>query len=427
MEGGGTVLFVKPRHFSTRRLAVFAALIASLLAGTALGLPGTATADRKDDARRAERAVHRAEAILEDATAAARNAARRLAAATAALPAAQRRVATTRGLVIAASVQAASARRRADFARGAYARTAARFDRAQAHVAKARERVDEIATVSYMGGNFATINILVGARGPQDAIDRLDLVDQVMQKQQEDVDRLVGARRIARIEQEHLGLATRVAEQAEREAAGKLAAARTAQAAAQQARSAVIRLARSRRLALVAARSQRAAVLARYEAAKAEEARIQDSLRAWNHRAGGGRYLGGRLMMPVHGWKSSSFGTRYDPYYRVWQLHAGVDLAAAGGTPIHAAASGRVIRAGWYGGYGNYTCISHGRQRGRGFSTCYGHQSRILVHPGEYVQRGEIIGRVGSTGASTGYHLHFETRFDGVPRNPQHYLPGCLC
>jgi murein DD-endopeptidase MepM/ murein hydrolase activator NlpD len=97
--------------------------------------------------------------------------------------------------------------------------------------------------------------------------------------------------------------------------------------------------------------------------------------------------------MPVVGWKSSDFGERYDPYYRVWQLHAGTDFAAPGGSPIRAAAAGRVIQAGWNGGYGNYTCISHGRLQGRGFSTCYGHQSAILVHIGERVSRGEVIGR----------------------------------
>ncbi|MEU8607736.1 M23 family metallopeptidase, partial [Actinoplanes sp. NPDC048791] len=91
------------------------------------------------------------------------------------------------------------------------------------------------------------------------------------------------------------------------------------------------------------------------------------------------------------------------------------------------AAGGRVVQAGWSGGYGNYTCINHGKRDGRSFSTCYGHQSKILVNPGEYVRRGEVIGRVGTTGASTGFHLHFETRFGGVPKNPLDYLPGCLC
>jgi len=396
-------------------------------AAVALAAPASA-AEPGDDAKRAARAVDRAEAILEHATATARNAARRLAVATAALPEAQRKVATNRGIVAAASAQAATARRKAATARASYTAIAGRFEQAQERVDEARDRVDQIAAASYMGGNFATLNMLVGARGPQDAMDRLGLVDQVMQKQQDNVDQFMGARRIARTEQDRAGLAKRAAEEAEREAGDKLAAARRAQAAAQRARATVVKLAQSRRSALVVARSQRAAVLAEYEAAKAEEARIQRALRDWDDRnGGGGEYLGGNLLMPVHGWKSSSFGTRYDPYYRVWQLHAGTDFAAGGGTPIHAAAGGRVVQAGWNGGYGNYTCINHGKRGGRSFSTCYGHQSKILVRDGEYVRRGEVIGRVGTTGASTGFHLHFETRFDGVPKNPLDYLPGCLC
>ncbi|MFI7541697.1 M23 family metallopeptidase [Actinoplanes sp. NPDC049599] len=418
---------------SSRRPGRFPAALSTGLsvlcaAAVVLSAPGSGFAAPGDDAKRAGRAVDRAEAILEHATATARNAARRLEAATSALPEAQKRVATSSGLVAAASVQAATARRKADAARASYRVIAGRFAQAQEHVVEARDRVDGIAAASYMGGNFATLNVLVGARGPQDAMDRLGLVDQVMQKQQESVDAYLGARRTARTEQDRAGLAKRAAEDAEREAVARLTAAKDARTAAQRARAAVIRLAQSRRSALIVARSQRSAVLAKYEAAKAEEARIQRALRDWDDKSGdGGDYVGGNLRMPVHGWKSSSFGNRYDPYYRVWQLHAGTDFAAGGGTPIHAAAGGRVSQSGWYGGYGNYTCINHGKRGGRSFSTCYGHQSKILVSDGEYVRRGEVIGRVGTTGASTGYHLHFETRFDGVPRDPLNYLPGCLC
>lgn len=411
------------------RGALTAGLSLLCAAGLALVAPGSAYADpTADDAKKAERAVNRAEAILEDATATARNAARRLEAATAALPAAQEKVATSRGVVAAASVQAATARRKADAARTAYEKTAAGFRTAQGRVDQAHDRVGDIAAASYMGGNFATVNVLVGARGPQDAMDRLGLIDQVMRAQQEDVDELMVARRQARTEQDRAGIAQQAAEDAEQEAAGKLRAARDAQAAAQKARAAVVELAQSRKDALHVARSQRSAVLAKYEQAKAEEARIQAALRGWDHKnGGGGSYAGGKLLMPVHGWKTSDFGSRYDPYYHVWQLHAGTDIAAGGGTPIHAAASGRVIQAGWNGGYGNYTCIAHGKKQGRSFSTCYGHQSKILVRDGEYVRRGEVIGRVGTTGASTGFHLHFETRFDGVPKNPLNLLPSCLC
>ncbi|GGQ64722.1 M23 family metallopeptidase [Couchioplanes azureus] len=418
----------KSRRHRRFRAALTVCLSALCTAGLLVTVPGAVHADPSaDDARRASRAVDRAEAILEDATATARNAARRLEIATAALPAAQKKVAASRGVVAAASVQAATARRKADTARAAYDRSATAFEKAQSRVDQARERVDDIAAVSYMGGTIATVNVLVGARGPQDAIDRIGLIEQVMRKQQEGVDEFVGARRTARTHQDRAGLAKRAAEDAERDAADKLAAARSAQAAAQRARATMIKLAESRKAALRLARSQRAAVLAKYEQAKAEEERIQAALRGWDEKNGGGPYTGGVLRMPVHGWKTSDFGNRYDPYYRVWQLHAGMDIAAGGGTPIHAAASGRVVQASWNGGYGNYTCINHGRQKGTSFTTCYGHQSKILVRYGEHVRRGEVIGRVGTTGASTGFHLHFETRFGGVPRNPAHYLPRCLC
>lgn len=401
-------------------------LAACLGALCLLGLvPAAASADPSPgDADRASKAADRAEAILENATATARAAARRLEEATAQLPAAQDKVAKSKGVVAAASAQAVAAREKANAARAAYQKTAGAFTRAQDRVGAARQHVEEIAAASYMGGNFATINMLVEARGPQDAMDRLGLVDQVMRKQQEGIDDLVVARRQARTQQDRAGLARRAAEDAERDAADKLAAAKAAQEAAERAREAVEQLTASRREAFAVANSQKRAVLAKYEQARAEEARIQNALRGWDDRNGTvTTYSGGDLLMPVHGWKTSDFGTRYDPYYHVWQLHAGTDIAAPGGTLIRAAASGRVIRAGWAGGYGNYTCLSHGR----GMSTCYGHQSAILVGTGDFVRRGEVIGKVGTTGASTGYHLHFEVRINGEPTNPLQYLPSCFC
>ncbi|WP_433301205.1 M23 family metallopeptidase [Actinoplanes sp. CA-030573] len=389
--------------------------------------PAPASAD-DNAAGQAARAVDRASAVLENATTQARLAALRLQAATAAMPAAQRNVAVSRGAVAAAITAANTAGRRANAARAAYARVAGDFQQAQDQFADARARVDQIAQATYMGSTFSRINVLVEATGPADIMDRLSLVDQLMRTQNQDVDRLIRSRAAARSAQDRAGLAKREAEEAEAAAKAKVDAARGAQAAALRAKQALTRLMLSRQAALRIADAQRAAVLARYRAAVAEERRIRTALRGWSVKSGGGgRYTGGRLLMPVNGWKSSDFGERYDPFYRVWQLHAGTDFAAPRGMPIHAAAAGHVIRAGWSGGYGNYTCISHGRLDGVGFQTCYGHQSAILVHVGEYVRRGEVIGRVGTTGASTGNHLHFETRFNGVPRNPLQYLPSCLC
>lgn len=100
--------------------------------------------------------------------------------------------------------------------------------------------------------------------------------------------------------------------------------------------------------------------------------------------------------------------------------HPGIDIAAAYGSPIHAAGTGVVIYASWEEGYGNYTCISHGGS----ISTCYGHQSAIYVTVGQTVSRGQIIGAEGSTGYSTGPHVHFEVRVNGAVRNPRLFIPG---
>lgn len=412
----------------SRVSAVKAACVGFLAAGLLLTGSGPAMADSGgSDAQKAARAVARAEAVLEDATSTAQVAARHFEIANADLPAAELRVATTRGLVAAAIADANTAGRRADAARTSYGTVAGKYQIAQGRLDDARIQIDSIAQAAYMGSTFSRINVLVDATGPQDVMDRLSLVDQLLRTQQQDVDSFMSARSSARTQQDRAGLAQRIAQDAELSAQQKLIAAKAAQAAAAQAKQTLSKIISGRAAALRAANAQRSAVLARYQAAKADEQRIRASLNSLSARSGPVRFGGGILLMPVHGWKSSNFGYRYDPFYRVWQLHAGTDFAAPRGTPIHAAADGRVVRTGWDGGYGNYTCLYHGRLDGVPFSTCYGHQSAILVHVGEWVRRGQVIGAVGTTGASTGNHLHFETRFDGVPRNPLKYLPPCLC
>jgi len=112
---------------------------------------------------------------------------------------------------------------------------------------------------------------------------------------------------------------------------------------------------------------------------------------------------------------TSAFGVRADPFRRGAAMHAGIDLAGPMGTPIYATADGVVVRSGWNsGGYGNLVEIDHGR----GIVTRYGHLSSMTVQPGTRVTRGQVIGRMGSTGRSTGSHLHYEVRIDDRPVNP---------
>nr|WP_157091578.1 M23 family metallopeptidase [Methylobacterium nodulans] len=115
---------------------------------------------------------------------------------------------------------------------------------------------------------------------------------------------------------------------------------------------------------------------------------------------------------------SSQYGYRVDPFTRGLALHTGVDLKAEYGAPARAAAAGTVVSADYAGGYGNMVEIDHGH----GIATRYAHLSAFAVSPGQTVEAGQIIGRVGSTGRSTAPHLHYETRIDGEPVDPQRFL-----
>lgn len=126
-----------------------------------------------------------------------------------------------------------------------------------------------------------------------------------------------------------------------------------------------------------------------------------------------GRISGAGLSWPLRGSVTSGFGPRWG------RLHAGIDIGAGSGTPIRAAKGGEVIFAGSMSGYGNCVIIDHGG----GLTTLYAHQSRLGTNDGASVGQGEVIGYVGSTGHSTGPHLHFETRVSGSPQNPRRYLP----
>jgi murein DD-endopeptidase MepM/ murein hydrolase activator NlpD len=126
----------------------------------------------------------------------------------------------------------------------------------------------------------------------------------------------------------------------------------------------------------------------------------------------------GRFVFPANANISSGFGNRIHPILGYSRFHAGIDFAASHGSTIRAADSGRVLFSGWYGGYGQAVIIDHGN----GISTLYAHASRLFVKEGQTVQQGQPIAAVGSTGLSTGPHLHFEVRQNGNPVNPMAYL-----
>lgn len=133
---------------------------------------------------------------------------------------------------------------------------------------------------------------------------------------------------------------------------------------------------------------------------------------------GGGDYSGGIMTWPVQGRISSPFGYRIHPILKTKELHTGLDIAAKSGTTVVAANSGNVIKAGWNNSYGNLLMIDHGG----GIVTLYAHNSSLLVKAGDVVSKGQAVSKVGSTGMSTGPHLHFEVRVNGQYKNPMDWL-----
>ncbi|GAA4904758.1 murein DD-endopeptidase MepM/ murein hydrolase activator NlpD [Stackebrandtia albiflava] len=396
-------------------------LAALVFAGTASAEPSTS------DQQRIDEELAQAEATLEGATEAAREAALALTETEELLPAARDRANTARGAVAAAESLAAIAGDEADTARATYRGAVADYDTAAGEVDTARAELGDLVRLSYQGAGIMAVNGVITADDPFEAVARMSYVQELADRQNAAVDEVVKLRQEARDAENDAEVARDAAEAAETAATEALETAEAEAAAAETAERELADLLDTRTAALAVAEDEKEASLARYEEVKEESERIAAALRdvGSGHATAGSQSgaAGARLLMPVQGWKSSDFGNRYDPYYHVWQLHAGVDFAAGGGAPIVAADSGQVVQAGWNGGYGNYTCIYHGDN----LSTCYAHQSSIGVSVGQWVDRGDRIGAVGTTGASTGDHLHFEVRLNGSPVEPLRWLPGCLC
>ena len=152
------------------------------------------------------------------------------------------------------------------------------------------------------------------------------------------------------------------------------------------------------------------------ESVRLEEVRQQDLLRALRENRDALASM--PSIWPVVGFISSSFGGRSSPFGGGGQFHKGLDISNRMGTPVLAPAQGAVILAARDGAYGNSVEINHGG----GIVTKYGHMQRWAVQPGQWVKRGEIIGYIGMSGRTTGPHLHYEVRLNGVPVNPMRYI-----
>lgn len=299
-----------------------------------------------------------------------------------------------------------------------------RLDDSKAQLAKAEEDLrraevarDARAVNMYKSGRLGYLDVLLNAHRLSELVTRIHLFALVVEQDNRVVREVDDLR--ARVTTQKAGL---------EEQRASVAAIEKRQMGQKSEIDALVRKRKGGLTELDAARDDKQTVLAKAEKDKASWETEEDSLLAESDRLGADlRALGGRqaavvgtgqFVRPVSGRVSSPFGYRVHPIFHVRKMHTGIDLAAGMGTPIKAADSGTVVQAGWRGGYGKCVVISHGN----GVATLYAHQSVILVSVGDTVKPGQVIGKVGSTGYSTGAHLHFEVRVNGSPVDPMRYL-----
>lgn len=161
-----------------------------------------------------------------------------------------------------------------------------------------------------------------------------------------------------------------------------------------------------------------------YEKAERELARQSASLQSMIARNSSSdvRISSSGFLRPIGGRITSPFGWRTHPIFNSRTFHSGVDIAGPNRGSIKASNSGKVIYSGWYGGYGKVVIVDHGKVNGQPTTTLYAHMSSIKVGNGQYVNKGDVLGYEGTTGYSTGPHVHFEVRINGKPNNPLNYI-----
>lgn len=278
----------------------------------------------------------------------------------------------------------------------------ARLASTEVHIADLRARTADAAVRAYIHPGGDTLLEIVRSTDIGAASRRQALLANVVSRDRDVVDQLRATRQDEQFERENLAQARDVAAERKKAAADRLAA-------LEKTRNDQARLkgALDERIAEV---TSEVAALSREEASLSAEIRSRQAAAPSSSPA---KASGSGVAWPANGTVTSGFG------YRWGVLHAGIDIANGVGTPIKAAKAGTVIIAGWNdGGYGNWVIIDHGG----GFSTLYGHMSKIRTSQGATVKQGQQIGDMGSTGNSTGPHVHFETRVNGNPQDPTRYL-----
>lgn len=408
---------MRSAHMPRRRFGVLAATVvatASMLVTTAV--PGVWAADKDELSQK----IKDAQAEYNQASAAAKKAAAALQSVKTKLPAAQAKLA-------AANKKLAASRAADRAAAAALAAAIAEDRRIQGEIIAMENKIKDMeGKVSNLarrlytqGGTFVELEIVLESKDPSEFTERLAAVNAVARSSNASLLDMANAKADLAVAKVKAEKQREIVNTKRQEAKSLLAAADAAQEEAAQAKKVVDNLVAQRASALKVAEGEKAKALRELNELKAEQrALLAKAKKGANVFAGPGP---SGLYWPIpNASTSGQIGWRRHPVYGYRSCHTGVDLRAGYGTPIRAAADGIVIDVASGGAYGRRTLISHGG----GMTTMYAHQSRISVTEGERVDKGQVIGYVGSTGYSTGPHLHFEVHINGVPRNPLGWFGG---
>jgi len=421
-------------------------MVVGVAVASTLGLAPVSSADTGGDKKKLDADIVQLRLALEDTSKILANAFVELQRIRAELPGAQQVLTEAEAAQVVADRHNADVATALAVARANEAKAADALARNSRDTQAAEDQLGNMARDAYQQGGISGLSIALEATSPEDFTNRLVMMDTVMRVRSATLRGLDTMRAEGRAVTAHLVAVRQQVAALKVEAEAALAKAKAARevAAAAKTKLDLMNEAQTAYAATVAARKATeihnirtmqaqsnalAKVLAaRAKAARAKAARQRAAAAAAAraaHRAAP-QYApfgssNGFLSLPVNAPVSSEFGMRFHPIWQQWILHAGIDFAANCGSPVYAAAGGDVIMATpeyASGGYGNQLVIDHGYQRGAYLTTTYNHLTSFVVTSGQ-VARGQLVAYSGTTGTSTGCHLHFETREDGTPVNPR--------
>jgi murein DD-endopeptidase MepM/ murein hydrolase activator NlpD len=397
----------------------------------------SAPADELDDKqRRVHRKINQAQEELRESSLALARATARVERAEKRLAAAERELETRRTELAAAEIVDAQMQSELEAA-------TARLQRAQTALERGRRSHDtqeqalrSMAAETYQGGSpeLMGLTMMLTSQDPAELSTQLGVVRNVMDREVATLERLEASKLLLALQERRVSDARREVAVRRRAAAENLERTQELEVRAAAASVRVTKLLDDRTEARKEAARAKAADARRLGQLEKERDRISSLIRAQEERlrrqqskaamrrAKKRSFSSSGLSWPIQTYITSSYGMRLHPVYRRWTLHDGTDFGAGCGTPIRAAASGRVIGRYYNVGYGNRVIIAHGYIKGASISTTYNHLSRYSSHVGEQVSRGEVIGYVGSTGYSTGCHLHFMVFRNGRTTDPMRWL-----